>query len=209
MRKSAIVNLNSSKFINTLRLNYLVIIFSVVYIIGIALGTLLVSKNSALSTAAATTFSGYLGSRQSVGFFKIFLNSFLDLLPVALAVFLCGTSLVGVALIPLAISFKGITLGVLSGYLYSTYLLKGIAFNALLLIPTNLVAALALIICGKISYNFSLVLIKASLPRGQAVNLYNDFQNYFKSFLISLTLFCLSALLDALMSVGFMKLFTF
>ncbi len=209
MRKSAIVNLNSSKFVNTLRLNYLIIIFSVVYILGIFLGTFLVSKNSAVATAAATTFSGHLEVRQSAGFFRIFLNSFLDLLPVALAVYLCGTSLVGVALIPLVIAFKGVSLGVLSGYLYSAYLLKGIAFNALLLIPTNLIAAIALIICGRISYNFSLVLIRASIPRGQAVNLYNHFQNYCKSFLISLTLFSFSALLDALMSIGFMKLFTF
>ncbi len=209
MRKSAIVNLNSSKFVTTFKQNYLVIIFSVVYVLGIILGTFFVSKNTSISAVTSDTFSDYLISRQSVGFFKIFLTSFSDLLPFALAVFLCGTSLVGVALIPVALAFKGITLGAFSGYLYSTYLLKGIAFNALMLIPTNLIAAVALIVCGRISFDFSLVLIRASIPRGQSVNLYNNFQTYCKSFAISLVFFVLSALIDALMSVGFMKLFTF
>ena len=209
MRKSAIVNLNSSKILVNLRQNYLIVIFSAVYILGVFLGTFLVSKNSAIGTAAQAEFSNYLTARQSVGFLNIFFNSFLDILPLVLAVFLCGTSLVGVALIPLSIAFKGIIFGTLSGYLYSTHLLKGIAFNAIILIPSNFISIVALLICAKISYNFSLILIRATLPRGQAVNLCKDFQNYCKSFFISLTLFCLSALFDALMSVGFIKLFTF
>lgn len=209
MRKSAIVNLNSSKFLNSLKQNYLVIIFSLVFVLGITFGTFIVQKNSAMSIAASSNFSEYLAARQSVGFFKILLTAFFDLLPFALGIFLCGTSLVGVALIPVALAFKGISLGIFSGYLYSAYLLKGIAFNALMLIPTNIIAAVALIICGRISFNFSLILIKASVPKGKSVNLYNNFQTYCKSFLVSVLFLILSALFDALMSVGFLKLFTF
>ncbi len=209
MRKSAIVNLNSSKFLITVKQNYLVIIFSIVYVLGIIIGTFFSSKNSAINSAVANYFSEYLSSRHLVGFFKVFLTSFFDLLPFALAIFLCGTSLVGVALIPFAIMFKGAAFGMFSAYLYSAYLLKGIAFNALMLIPTNILAALALIICGRISFNFSLVLIKASIPRGHSVNLYNSFQIYCKSFLISIIFLVLSAIFDALMSVGFMNLFSF
>ena len=43
MRKSAIVNLNSSKFLITVKQNYLVIIFSIVYVLGIIIGTCLAS----------------------------------------------------------------------------------------------------------------------------------------------------------------------
>ena len=88
MRKSAIVNLNSSKFLITVKQNYLVIIFSIVYVLGIIIGTFFSSKNSAINSAVANYFSEYLSSRHSVGFFKIFLTAFFDLLPFALAIFL-------------------------------------------------------------------------------------------------------------------------
>lgn len=209
MRKSAVVNLNASKFVLTIKNNYSVIIFSLVFAIGIALGTILVKQNLSVLNATNNLFSDFLSARTGVGFLRIFLASLLELLPIFLAVFLCGTSLVGVVLTPLSICYKGFSFGVLAGYFYKTYMLKGIAFNALIFVPTNLISALALIYCGKISFNYSLILLKSSLPRGQSVNLYNHFQAYCRSYILSSCFLIVSALADALMSVGFIKLFNF
>ena len=209
MRKSAIVNLNSSKFILTVKSNYSVIIFCIVFVLGIIFGTVLVKQNATVLNATNNIFSDFLSNRAAVGFLKIFLTALLDLLPLFLAVFLCGTSLVGVVIIPLSICYKGFSFGILAGYLYSKYLLKGIAFNALIFVPTNLITALALIYCARISFNFSLILLKSSMPRGQSVNLYNHFQDYCKSYFLSSSFLIVAALADALMSVGFIKLFNF
>lgn len=209
MRKSAIVNLNSSKFVLTIKSNCLVIIFSLIFVVGVILGTVFVKRNLSILNATNNVFLGFLEDRTTVGFLRIFLTALMDLLPIFLVVFLCGTSLVGVVLTPLAICYKGFSFGILAGYLYKTYMLKGIAFNALIFVPTNLIAALALIYCGKISFNFSLILLRSSMPRGQSVNLYNNFQSYCRSYTLSACFLFVSALTDALMSVGFIKLFNF
>ena len=85
------------------------------------------------------------------------------------------------------------------------FMLKGIAFNALLLIPTMLFCAIALFILGRNAFSFSLLLARISLPGGQAVNLYNFFQNYCKKLIF--ILFILSAIIDAVMSVSFIRFF--
>ncbi len=209
MRRSTIVNLNTSRFLNTLKHNYLVIIFTVVFVLGIVFGAIWVSRNDTINSIASENFSGYMAVRNDSGVFKIFIASFFNLLPFALLIFLCGTSLVGIALTPIAVCYKGFQYGVMAGYLYKTFLLKGIAFNALMLIPCTIVAAMGLIVSGKLAFNFSYILAKVSIPRGQAVNLYSFFQNYCKQFSLTLLIFTLSAAIDAIMSAAFMNFFTF
>ena len=209
MRKSATINLNSLKFVTTIKTNYPIIIFSLIFVVGITFGTFLIKYNPTVTLAAETMFKEFLSNRISQGFFKIVLLSFLDLLPLCLVIFLCGTSLIGVVLIPISICYKGVMFGILSSHLYVTYMLKGIAFNALLFVPTNLISALTLIFCAKISFNFSLILLKSSLPRGQSVNLYNQFQSHCKKYAFCVVFLMLSAFIDALMSIGFIRLFNF
>lgn len=209
MRKSATINLNSLKLVTALKINYSLIIFSFVFAVGVAIGAFFIKYNPSVISATESIFKDFLLSRVSNGFFKIAIISFLDLLPLCLAIFLSGTSLIGVVLIPVFLCYKGVMFGMLSSYLYVTYLVKGIAFNALFLVPTSLITALTLIFCARISFNFSLILLKSSLPRGQSVNLYYQFQSYFKRYTLSLVFLMLSALLDALMSIGFIKLFNF
>lgn len=209
MRKSATINLNSLKLVTAIKINYPIIIFSLIFVIGVVGGTLLIKYNPTVIMAAETMFHEFLQCRTSNGFFKVVLISFLDLLPLCLVIFLSGTSLIGVVLIPVSICYKGVMFGIVSSYLYVTYMLKGIAFNALLFVPTNLISALTLIFCAKISFSFSLVLLKSSLPRGQMVNLYNQFQSHCKKYVFCTLILIISALVDALMSVGFIKLFNF
>ncbi len=209
MRRSTIVNLNTRKFVKILKQDYLTVIFAVIFLIGIIVGVIAVGRNSVAGTVAQQQFSAYVESRKDAGVFRIFISAFFDVLPLGLITFLCGTSLVGIALCPLAVCYKGFSYGIISGYLYKIFLLKGIAFNALVLIPTTLVSSIALIICGKLAFNFSLILARASIPKGQSVNLYNSFQLYCKRFAVSLLLLALSSMIDAIMSVAFLHFFNF
>ena len=209
MRRSTIVNLNTRKFVNILKQDYLTVILSFVYVIGIIIGAVSIDKFSVAQTIAEQQFLGYVSARTGTAFFKIFVSAFLEILPLALLTFLCGTSLVGIALCPITVCYKGFVYGMLAGYLYKTYLLKGIAFNALVLIPGALLSAIAIIICGKLAFKFSYLLARASIPKGQSVNLYNSFQLYCRSFAFSMLLLGLSSMIDSIMSVAFLNFFTF
>ena len=124
-------------------------------------------------------------------------------------VFLSGTSLIGVVLIPLLVFLKGSIIGVYSGFIYSNYLLKGIAFNALFFIPVNIILVFALIFCSKTSFSYAIILLKISMPKSYSVNLSSNFQNYYKRFSLAALLVILSAVIDALMSSSFLGLFNF
>ena len=209
MKRTTIVNLNKSKFVNVISKNNIVIIMTFFYVLGILLGVLWLKNSQGIFDIAKQSFSAYLSERSAKGLFSVFLSSFSSLLPVALLLFLCGTSIVGIVLTPLAVCYRGFEYGILSGFLYSTFSLQGIAFNSLILIPCTILAVFGYIISGREALKFSLKLARISMPKGQAANLYNDFKTYCKIFILILILFVFSALLDAIMSVSFLKFFNF
>ena len=209
MRHSGVVNLNRSKFISAVLKNNVIILLTVFFVVGIIIGTITLSNNEVIFDIAKTNFSSFAQIRKGGTFGNIFISSFFDILPFALLLFLCGTSIVGIALTPLAIAYRGFSYGVTAAYLYNTYSLQGIAFNSLILIPTTLIAVFGFLICGRSALNFSVYLAKISLPKGQAVCIYNDFRTYCKKALLFLLFYVASALLDAIMSVSFIDYFNF
>lgn len=209
MRRTAIVNLNTSRILREIKVHYLTVIFTIFFIVGIAVGAATVGKSAVVNTLTEESFLSYLQVRTNSPIYRIFFEAFFDIAAVALVVFLCGTSLVGVALAPTILLLRGFTYGAYAGYLYSTFSLKGIAFNALMLIPVNVITALALILCGKLAFNFSFSLVKSSIPKGQSVNLYYAFQYYCKRFCVMLLIVALAAAVDAIMSAAFLGFFVF
>lgn len=209
MRKTRFINLNASKFVTKLKKNYLLIIFSVMYVVGVVLGSVWLLKNNKLSYIAAENFSSYIAFRTGAGFFKIFFRSFCDMLPVAVLIFLCGTSLFGMAVVPIAVCYKGFEYGIFVGYIYNSFLLKGIAFNALMLIPYTIVSTIGYIKCADCAFGFSCALVRASVPTGGSVNLYTTFREYCKRFSLFILFFIFSAAIDSVLSVAFINFFSF
>ncbi len=209
MRKTAILNLNTNKIFSKFKRNFFEFIFLILFIFGLVCGGYIVKNYDSLSNEAKFHFEAFLSTRINNGFFKIFLKSLLDAVPYFFLVFISGTSLVGVVIIPLTIILKGIEIGVFSGFIYSEYLLKGIAFNALFFVPVNAVIVFALILCSKISFSYAVLLAKISLPNSQLINLSNNFQNYYKKFSLTVLLLIISSTLDAIMSSSFLGLFNF
>lgn len=209
MKRTAIVNLTKLKWINTLSNNKLLISMALVYVFGIFIGTLFLKNSSAVLNVATLNFEEYLDIRLSRGFFDIFLNSFISALPVALIIFLCGTSLIGIALTFFSLTYCGITYGITSAFLYSNYALIGIAYNSLILIPCTVLTALGFLLSGKEAFIFSLRLAKLTMPKGQTANVYSDFKNYCIKFALIVFIFIGSAILDAVLTKSFIGYFNF
>lgn len=209
MRHSGIVNLSRSKFANTVLKNNVVIILAICFVIGIIIGVMVIGNNDTLLNIAKSDFESYLTIRRNGSFGNIFLSSFLNVLPYALLIFLCGTSIVGIALTPLSVMYRGFCYGLTAAYLYNAMSLQGIAFNSLIIIPTTLITVFGYLTCGREAFNFSINLAKISMPNGQAVSIYNDFRLYCKRSLIYFVFYIASALLDAIMCGSFIKFFNF
>lgn len=209
MRKTTIVSLRGSKLRKTFSQNNLLIGLTISYLIGILLGVFFVGGNLSVEALAAENFSQFFALRKSSGFAKIFLSSAADSLPVILILFLSGTSFIGIALSPMAVCYQGFKYGILSGYLYLRMSLQGIAFNALILIPSSVISVFGVLLCGKAAFEFSVNLAKISMPKGQSANLYNHFKEYCKRYIFLILIFIAAFLLDATLCVSFLKFFGF
>ena len=111
--------------------------------------------------------------------------------------------MLGVVLVPVAAVLRGIIYGGVSAFLYSQYTVKGIAFNAVLIIPSAFVFVIALLLASRESVRFSLLIARISLPATPAVNLSYDFKNYCGRYLLISLIALASALTDAVLSCFF------
>ena len=149
----------------------------------------------------------YLSVRLGKSVFSILISSFLFAASVLVGMFLCGSSMLGVVLSPLAVFFGGFFCGSFCSYLYSQFSLKGIAFNAVIIIPSFIILIVCIIFSACDSVKFSLVLAKLTLPSTYPVNLYLDFKRYCGRYLIFVALCLISGLVDSVLSHSFLKLF--
>ncbi len=155
-------------------------------------------------------FTNYLSLRQNNSFFNIFLKAFLELLPFIAVCFFAGTCMAGSLIVPVVIFYRGFLIGSLLGYLYLTYGLYGIVFNVILVIPAITVSSIAMVLMSREAFLFSLCLSKLVFPgKVQEKSLFSDFMLYCKRQLILVILFVLSAIIDALFSIGFISFFNF
>ncbi len=211
MKNSKIFSLKDNSVINIIVFNKLIILLTILSLLGICLGSLLINKSTPLILDYAQTSFNELFFKKinDINFFKSMLSSFVLSLIYLILIFLGGTSFSGILFCPSVFFLKSASLGIITGYVYSSYGLKGIAFNALVLIPCNLILFLGLLLATKESVVFSYNLASVAMPNGYTVSMFSKFKKYCKSFLIILFIVLLSSLIDALCSSVFIKFFNF
>ncbi len=209
MKGSRVLSLNGVKAVNFLKENGSLVFLTVVFVFGVFFGALLFGKQTAVADYAANRFADFLALRQNGAFLTIFFSSLLNLLLYFGAVFISGTSVVGNVVSPFVLLWFGFSFGTLATHLYSNFALKGIAFSAIILIPSCAIFALILVFCSREAMRFSLLLTKLFTPQGVNASVFEDFKGYCLKFLYYLALTFLSALSDALLSTFFIKFFDF
>lgn len=179
------------------------IVFTSLFILGIIIGSLSVGSSDYLIGTYTNQLKEFINIRKTAGFLHVFKNSFMFSFPLYFVVFLCGTSLIGCALTPLVLLYKGFAYGCLSCCLYSLYKLNGIVFNALVIILPTVICVFGLILISVRSFAFSYLLSGICIKTNRPVNIYSNFKTYC---LFSL-LFSVFALLSILIDVGLSAIF--
>lgn len=207
MRKGTVVSLKNFKLTDFFVKNNILVILVVLFIAGIAVGTFSEPKISRLSEYAADFLKSYIADRTDASFLSVALHSFMSSMLILLAVFAAGASMLGVVLVPVIPFLRGMFYGCLSAQLYSEYAVKGVAFNAVMVIPSAIILIIALLLASRESVKFSLVLAKMSLPTAPVANLSQDFKNYCGRYLFICFIALASALIDAVLSCTLMANF--
>lgn len=207
MKKGTVVNLRGFKFIDFFRKNYMLLVVSFFLVLGIALGCFL--KSNKVLELTQGFFKHYLAVRADCTFFGALFSSVTVFVLTLLVLFVFGASMLGVAVAPLFITLVGYCYGSAAVYLYSSYALKGVAFNALVLLPCLLVLFVTLVFSAGESIGFSLLLARATLPRSRPVNLFSDFRLYCGRYALFALFILFSAILEALLSRTFIGFFDF
>ncbi|MEG1886791.1 MAG: hypothetical protein RR177_01580 [Oscillospiraceae bacterium] len=210
MNGLSLQRVNKNEFLCILSSNKCLIFLSFVYLFSIFFGSLIVSNaNDTVSAFVERLFNEYIAKRKDVSFIILVFNSIVAILPYMVALFIFGSSIVGPIMSPIIIFARGLGQGLIMGFLYSEFALKGIAFGALLIIPPAIITALVFIICARESFSFSLLFIKSISSKAGSVNFSMDFKLYVFRYLFLIVIFIISAILDAILSTAFLRFFEF
>lgn len=208
MKKGRVVNLNflGGAISFTLK-NKILIIVTSFFILGIALGVFLFGKYEFVLNYISHYLENFINSRTNAEFFKVFFDSLFESLLYILISFCIGTSMFGTVLVFPLIVFRAFCYGSVVALLYSEYGIKGIAFNAIIILPFSIFFIIAFLLSSCDSVKFSLLLANQTFSTGEYRNLTLGFKNYCKRHCLILILVFISALIDTLISVNFLPNF--
>lgn len=204
MRKGKVLSLKNFSFARFISRNNILSLFVILIVAGVAVGIFTESKLQVLSNYSESYLERFISLRSGESFLSIALSSFMGSALVLLTLFAAGTSMLGVIFVPFLAVLRGVFYGGISALLYSEYAVKGIAFNAVLIIPSAFVFVIALLLASRESMRFSILIAKISLPGSASVNLSFDFKNYCGRYLFIVLIALASALTDAVLSCSFL-----
>ncbi len=209
MNRGRVVNLSGIRVLEAIKSNAYSLVSFAFLILGVICGLILFDDFKWLTNFCEKFFADYLNDRQNVGYIKIVMLSYWQHLLLFLTVFIFGTTLFGVVLVPATLSFCGFFYGAAVAYLYSNFALKGVAFNAVIFLPAVLLLLLFLIFASKLAMMFSLNMARLTLPDTLGENLFIRFKTYSINFLFLTLGVISSSLVDALTSISLLKFFEF
>lgn len=209
MRKGAIVYLKRFKALDFVYLNRSVFLIGLLFIVGLIIGLVIYPENTKFSGLSELLLEKYIAYHSKYRFFSELLFTAFNYFTVIILLFLSGSSMLGVAVIPFIISVLGIICGNFTAFLYAEHSLKGIAFNAIIFIPPTLIFIICSFFAAKEAVNFSLVIARLTMPKSKPANIFINFKNYSTKFLIFTVLIIFAALVDSLLSMFFLSFFDF
>ena len=194
--------------ITSLKKNRRILIMMLLFAAGMIIGAVSLKRaDSYLSGAFSDMFSVYIRSKGSQSLGMNFINSLALNAAFMLAAFVFGLCAVGLPLICILPIIRGVGIGMLSGYLYSNFALRGLGYCVLVIYPGLIPAIALLLACSagiNSSYEMLLSLSSVKAQRGEG-----SIKIYCMRFLIICILIVLAAVTDAAASRLFCRLFSF
>lgn len=189
-----------------IKANKLILSFLFCVLLGIILGSLFINtQNETLTNNLEFLFNSNFEARVSQPQIYTFISSITSSFVFVLSVLLMGMSLWGVFLIPPVLLFRGIGIGISSGFLFYAYSFKGLLFSLVVVLPGLLVSCIALLLVSREATYFSTALLKAQVKNTRMPSA----KTYLMQNLNVFILIVVSALMDVFFSWCFSGVFVF
>lgn len=201
MRRTAVINFkNFDKTIRYLKENKVLLILIILFLAGLFWGVSSFDGSETFYERITEYITDEYTALGNSGFWKTLIDSFFNsLLPIAVC-FILGCSILGIILSPLCMLLSGFVYGTISAVLYSEYALNGIAFYAVMILPSAVINIIALIIAVKESVRFSSVITSLTFPATAPKNLSYEFKSFGIRYIIVCSIVLLASLTDALIT---------
>ena len=154
-------------------------------------------------------FASNIKIRAEQALVDTFISSFTSSFVFTAILILMGLSAWGIFLIPFVPFFRGFGLGLIAGFLYSSYGFKGILFHILVLLPGIFVSSIGIIIESRESLNLSVKIISQLSPHGVLMSNRQNLKIYFMRSGYVFIILALASFIDMIFNSLFVGLFKF
>lgn len=208
MKKTKIICISEFNIIKFIKNNKTLLLLSLLFLIGVVISVVLYKKNF-LSNKFSVWLTEYYFSINGSSFFLSVAKSILSLSLIVAVFYICGTSMMGIVTVPITLSALGFIIGSFVAHIYSIYHIKGVAYTAVILLPSALLFLISLFNTCKHTLNFSFTLAKLTFTNLAAKNISQEFKNYSFKYLTLIIFAFFSAILDVILNNSFLKYFDF
>jgi len=185
------------------------IVFSILLIFGVALGSICINKISNASMKEINSlFFLDLNYTSNFNIHNLMYSFGMSSIFIVVMI-LMSLSVFGIIGIFLLIFLKGFGIGLILGSLYITHSLKGIIFGIIIILPGAFFSSMILIFLASESLKLAIKFSKKLLPNPGETYMWNELVNYTKKAGISVVFIILSSFLDFGLSCLFSKFFNF
>ncbi|MBQ8782894.1 MAG: stage II sporulation protein M [Clostridia bacterium] len=207
--KTTMFNLHSiTQKIRRYEFNWLMYLLIFLFFAGLILGSFSVKNtDNFLIEKIVDIYSEYLKQKHTFSPMLVFMNTFLFALSAVVICFFVGLCAVGIPFIAAVPSITGCFIGIISGYIYESHLLKGLGYCAIIIFPSAAIACVSMLFSCKESMLMSKNML--SLLANGRVQEQNRFKSYCIKYLIYAGICALAALLEAVLFYLFSDLFIF
>ena len=208
MKKTKIICINEFNIIKFIKNNKLLLLLLFLFVLGVILSVVLYRKDFLSNKFSIWIYNCYFSTK--INSFLLSLGKcFISLLLIVVLFFICGTSMMGIITVPILISALGFTIGSLVSHVYSVYGIKGVAYTAVILVPSALIFLSALFVTSRHTINFSFSLAKLTFSNSLSKNISQEFKGYCFKYISLFVFTFLSAFLDVILNNSFVKYFEF
>lgn len=188
--------------------NRQIIILSALFFVGMIFGSFSIkSENSFLRERLIPLYMSYVKSKITASDLSVFFSSLLINSSVIVLTYFIGLCAVGIPFAALVPLISGVFIGAASGYIYQTYMLRGLGYCGIIIFPSAVIAVSAIIFAGRESMLMSKNMLNLLSQRHNQQ--YEDFRSYSVRFAIYIAVSAFGALIETVTTHLFIGLFSF
>lgn len=178
------------------------------FLVGMTVGSFASKGDGTLVTnKIADFYMNYLKVKPTISGLSVFFNTFLLASSAIIVTYFIGLCAVGIPFVAFVPVLAGGFIGIISGYIYENYMLKGLGYCAIIIFPAAIIAVAAILFACKESFLMSVTMLNLlSQRRSQPLE---SFKNYSLRFVIYIAITAAGALTETIMTRLFIGLFAF